>query len=1035
MKHTFGKLLFKIIKITGLVTVSLLLLLFLLPYLFPTTISNKIKALVNTSIRGELNFSSARLSFFNHFPTLTLTLYDLTLKGSAPFQKETLIASREVAFGLDLNTLFAKKININEIFLTNAFINVQVDEKGRANYNVYNSKNNKSVTDTSEGTALKIKKILIENSHLLYNDRSLPMLINAKGFNYTGTGNFSNSVFDLMTHAEIDAVDFTYGSQSYFISKKINADLVTKINTHSLSFLFEKNNLKINQLPVDFTGRFAFLENGYDMDFKINSHPTELKNVFTAMPAAYLSWLQKTQLKGTAVISGQLSGKYIAEKKVQPNLTLSMGIRNGYVAYQKAPSPVTNLFLNLETKMPGLNPDSLQLKIDSIFFNVDKDYFSSIINVKGLKEPEIHIKINTEMDLEKLNKAWGMPSIEAKGKYSLHLSANGKFAKGQNPKSIRPDTIITSIPAFTFTSSFTNGYLKYAAAPLPVKNIHFKLRADCPDHDMHHSTLILDDLNAEVLNDYLKGSFTITGSKNFKVNSDLKLLFHLASIKQVYPLDGMDLKGEIAATIVTNGQYNPGKKLFPKTTANLHFSNGSILTKYYPHPVEKIEVDALVSNKDGSLKTTAVSVKPVSFVFEGRPFEMKMELKNFDNLAYSISSHGTIDVGNVYKVFSKKGLDVKGFIKANMALSGLQSDATKGHYERLFNSGTLEIRNIKINSEYFPYPFYITKGEFSFKQDKIWFDTFKAKYGKSNFILNGYLTNIINYAIKNEPLTGTFDIKSDQVDINELMAFSGTTNQSSETGVVMIPPNLNISLNAAVKKIKYNDINLTDGKGQMLLQNGKLSLLQTGFTIINAPVTMDATYASIGPKKAIFDYHIQAKDFDIKRAYKEIKLFHDLASAASSAEGTVSLDYMLKGKLNANMRPIYPSLEGGGILSVNKVKMKGFKLFTAVSKETGKNDLNNSDLSKIELKTKIKNNIITIEPFKMRVSGFRPKMQGQVSFDGKLNMKFRLGLPPFGIFGIPMTITGTEEKPVIKLRRGSNNQPLQETAEADDDQK
>ena len=104
MKHNIGKLLSKIIKIAGLVIISLLLLLFLLPYLFPTTISTKIKTFVNTSIKGELNFSSARLSFFNHFPTLTLTLYDFTLKGSAPFQKETLIASKELAFGLDLNT-------------------------------------------------------------------------------------------------------------------------------------------------------------------------------------------------------------------------------------------------------------------------------------------------------------------------------------------------------------------------------------------------------------------------------------------------------------------------------------------------------------------------------------------------------------------------------------------------------------------------------------------------------------------------------------------------------------------------------------------------------------------------------------------------------------------------------------------------------------------------------------------------------------------------------------------------------------------
>ncbi len=112
--------------------------------------------------------------------------------------------------------------------------------------------------------------------------------------------------------------------------------------------------------------------------------------------------------------------------------------------------------------------------------------------------------------------------------------------------------------------------------------------------------------------------------------------------------------------------------------------------------------------------------------------------------------------------------------------------------------------------------------------------------------------------------------------------------------------------------------------------------------------------------------------------------------------------------------------------------MKGFKLFTAVSKETGKDSLNNSDISKVDIKTKIKNNIITIEPVKMRVAGFRPKFQGQVSFDGQLNLKMRLGLPPLGIFGIPMNITGTQDKPIVKFKRGTNNQPLQETSDTDD---
>ena len=228
-------------------------------------------------------------------------------------------------------------------------------------------------------------------------------------------------------------------------------------------------------------------------------------------------------------------------------------------------------------------------------------------------------------------------------------------------------------------------------------------------------------------------------------------------------------------------------------------------------------------------------------------------------------------------------------------------------------------------------------------------------------------------------------------------------------------------------------MNLTDAKGQLTISNGKLAIKQTGFTLIDAPILMDASYISISPKKATFSYHITAKDFDIKKAYDQIKLFHDLASAASGVQGIVSLDYNLAGNLDKNMHPVLPSLNGGGILSIKKIKLKGFRLFSSVEKATGRDSLQNGDISKVDIKTSIKNNIINLEPLKLRIAGFRPKMQGQVSLDGKLNLKFRLGLPPLGIFGIPMTITGTEDKPIIKFRRGSNNQPLQETSDTEDE--
>ena len=83
-----------------------------------------------------------------------------------------------------------------------------------------------------------------------------------------------------------------------------------------------------------------------------------------------------------------------------------------------------------------------------------------------------------------------------------------------------------------------------------------------------------------------------------------------------------------------------------------------------------------------------------------------------------------MDISKIYKVFSQKGLDVDGSIKADLVLKGKQSDAEKGNYSKLHNKGTLELRNILIATEYLPKKFLIKEGIFKINQDKMSFNNF-----------------------------------------------------------------------------------------------------------------------------------------------------------------------------------------------------------------------------------------------------------------------------------------------------------------------
>jgi AsmA protein len=458
--------LFKGLKITGITITVILFLLFILPILFPQAITNKVKAFANEKLNGELSFKETNLSFFTHFPSLTLTLDEFLLKGSAPFEKDTLISAKEIAFGINVKSIFfGDKIKIDKIYLSDGFINVKVNKKGQPNYNVYVSESSETASDSSSAS-IQLERIDLKKVKLFYDDKSTNILIKAKELNYLGKGDLNASIFDLKTNAQIQGFDFTFDNEEYLKNKMVNAELVTKINTNSLSLLFQENNLKINKLPVDFKGKFDFLKNGYDLDFTVKSENSKLNDFFTALPPQFVTWLSKTSVKGKTDLLFTLKGKYIAEENRKPNVHFNMKIREGYIAYNKSPIAANNVFLNFDTKLPSLDTEQLELKIDSIYFDVGKDFFNGNIKWKGMTNPDIDARIRSKLDLAKLDQAIGIENMILKGIFSADIVSKGKYIKDKN-----------QFPVTKGDLELKNGFIQSSYYPNPITNINCKAKA------------------------------------------------------------------------------------------------------------------------------------------------------------------------------------------------------------------------------------------------------------------------------------------------------------------------------------------------------------------------------------------------------------------------------------------------------------------------------------------------------------------------------------------------------------------------------
>ena len=153
------------------------------------------------------------------------------------------------------------------------------------------------------------------------------MQIELTGFNYTG--NLASAEFDLTSKLAADSLNFSYDGTTYLKKRKIKADLVTRINTSSLSLNFEKNNILINKLPVDFSGKMTILKDVYDMDLKIVSGTTDFGNIFSILPPDYEAWFADTRFKGTSRLTVDLKGMYNTAENKAPDLTIRLWVRDG----------------------------------------------------------------------------------------------------------------------------------------------------------------------------------------------------------------------------------------------------------------------------------------------------------------------------------------------------------------------------------------------------------------------------------------------------------------------------------------------------------------------------------------------------------------------------------------------------------------------------------------------------------------------------------------------------------------------------------
>jgi hypothetical protein len=607
-----------------------------------------------------------------------------------------------------------------------------------------------------------------------------------------------------------------------------------------------------------------------------------------------------------------------------------------------------------------------------------------------------------------------LEGIKTKGEFSCNGFLRGIYDAKNN-----------RVPAFHLDLKVMDAMFKYSHLPKAVENIRFHLIADNPDGNPEHSSYDLKTFHFEIDKEPVHGSVQIKGKKEMHINADIKLKADLAEIEKIYPINGLVLKGQLNSEIKINGKYNDSLKHFPKVDAFITLENGYIKSSSTPLYMDSIHINAEMLNEDGHISDTRIKLNNMTFLLDDEPFVMSGTISDLTDYDYNLKIDGMIDLDKLTQVYPIKNTLLKGILNFDIDTEGSLSEIENKKYDLLKTHGTLEAKNVSYKTTEIAFPIHVEDAFFTFNMDKIVLDRFVGEFGKSNVTLGGHLYNYIPYLFKPDaPLKGDLKMLCDTIDMNEWFPASapsdGTVKADTAAPVkkepLIIPDNFHFIIDSDIKMVKFGKMNIEDLDGEIKIEDGVLTLNETGFNTMNSKFVIDGDY-KVSNRIPMFDLDVDIKDLDINKAYR---MFIDDKEMAP-AEGVFSTKYALKGNLTPDFSIITSELKGKGKIYIDNVSVKELKLFNHIKGISKKEEFNNPQLNEVVLDTEIKDSKFLIYPCTIKVNKFITEIEGEQSFDNKMNYMVRISVPPLKKVKIPISIIGSCDKPTIKLGKGFDN--------------
>ena len=469
----------------------------------------------------------------------------------------------------------------------------------------------------------------------------------------------------------------------------------------------------------------------------------------------------------------------------------------------------------------------------------------------------------------------------------------------------------------------------------------------------------------------------------------------LSMIPAIYAKDFKNIKTSGKATLEATAKGKMKDEILPAYNAKLHVSDAFFQYPDMPESVKNIRADINAYSKGGSMDNTIVDISGFHFEMAGNPFDMQLHLSNpVSDMNIKMSALGKIDLGKVKNIYPLENMELNGNFTANMKLAARMSAIEKAQYDKVEASGTLDIKEMLIQSKEMD-NIKIHNAGLSFSPRYVDLSDFSAEIGKNDLAANGKLENFIPYFMKNETLKGNLIVSSNYLNLNDFMSNSKSSSgdDSSEIGVIEIPKNLDFNLTGNFKQVIFDNLNMSQVAGQITVKDGKAEMKNLIMNTLGGKMNVTGYYDTAkNPQQPEVSFNLDVQEISFAETFSTFVTIKQLAPIFENLAGNFSTKFQMVSPLNKDFMPVLTALSASGLLTSGNVEISGNQLLNGLAATLKNESLKDLKIKDLKLPFSIDNGRVSTKPFDVRFGDGNLNLQGSTGLDQTIDYTAKLNL-------------------------------------------